>query len=141
MRFKRSDMPGMLAATVGPVLLMLILLQSFQLWDHHGSPILAILAMHIAIGGGLIGAFARFIRARDALLGLLLGLVLCVVGVLALQASDNDGTLPATMLKLGGVFFFLALNVLVVWQILANGLNPVLVRRDERRAEAAEESA
>ncbi len=139
MRFKRNDLPGILIATLGPVGLMFLLLTSFQLWHHHGSPILGMLSVNIAIGGGLIGAFSRFIKARDAVVGILLALVLCVVGVLALQASDNDGTAAATLLKLLGVVAFLALNVVVIQQILSNGLNPVLVRRDERRAAAEEQ--
>jgi hypothetical protein len=139
MRFKRNDLPGILIATLGPVGLMFLLLTSFQLWHHHGSPILGMLSANIAIGGGLIGAFSRFIKARDAVVGILVALVLCVVGVLALQASDNDGTAAATLLKLLGVVAFLVLNVVVIQQILSNGLNPVLVRRDERRAAAEEQ--
>jgi hypothetical protein len=139
MRFKRNDLPGILIATLGPVGLMFLLLTSFQLWHHHGSPILGMLSANIAIGGGLIGAFSRFIKARDAVVGILLALVFCVVGVLGLQASDNDGTTAATLLKLLGVVAFLVLNVVVIQQILSNGLNPVLVRRDERRAATEEQ--
>src|SRR3546814_11053188 len=110
MRFKRNDLPGILIATLGPVALMFLLLTSFQLWHHHGSPILGMLSVNIAVGGGLIGAFSRFIKARDAVVGLLLALVLCVVGVLALQASDNDGTTAATLLKLVGVVTFMEIG-------------------------------
>jgi predicted tellurium resistance membrane protein TerC len=115
---------------------MFLILTSYQLWHHHGTPILGMLSVNIAVVGGLLGAFSRFIKARDSLIALLLALILCIGGVLGLQASDNDGTALATLLKLTGVLVFLALNVLVVQQILANGLNPILTRRDERRAAA-----
>lgn len=134
MRFKRNDLPGILIAVLGPVGLMFLILASYQLWDHHGTPILGMLSVNIAVGGGLLGAFSRFIKARDSLIVLLLALVLCIGSVLGLQASDNDGTAIATLLKLTGVLVFMALNVLVIQQILVNGLNPILARRDERRA-------
>lgn len=140
MRFQRSDLPGLIVAVVGPVLLFVLLLEAYQLWSHHGSPILGILSVHIAIGGGIVGAFWRFIRARDAVIGLTLGLVMVVVGVLALQASGNDGSLFSTLLKLVGVLLFGALNVVFVQQLLWNGLNPVLVRRDQARAAADEQA-
>jgi protein-S-isoprenylcysteine O-methyltransferase Ste14 len=139
MRFKRSDIPGMVVAVVGPVALFFVLLESYQLWSHHGSPILGILSVHLAIGGGLLGGFARFIKARDTVLGLLGALVLCIVGVLGLQASGNDDTI-ASILKILGIIIFLILNVVVVWQILVYGLNPILVRRDERAAAAQEQA-
>ncbi len=135
MRFKRSDLPGMAVAVLGPVALMFLLLESYQLWDHHGSPILGILSVNLAIGGGLVGAFWRFIRARDTVIGLALALALCVIGVLALQQADQDGTAIATLLKIGGVLTFLALNVIFIQQILVHGVNPMLVRREERAAE------
>lgn len=140
MRFQRSDLPGLLVAVVGPVLLFFLLLEAYQLWSHHGSPILGIISVNLAIGGGLVGAFWRFIRARDAVIGLALGLVLVVGGVLALQASGNDGTTLAMLLKLVGVVLFLALNVVFVQQLLSNGLNPILVRRDEAKAAADEQA-
>ena len=137
MRFKRSDIPGMLIATLGPVALMFLLLESYQLWDHHGSPILAILSTNLAIVGGLIGAFWRFVRNRDAVIGLALGLALCIAGILTLRATGDDGTAVASFLKVGAVLFFLLLNAVVIWQFLAHGLNPILVRRDEQHAAAA----
>ncbi|MEX1022372.1 MAG: hypothetical protein WD058_04405 [Dehalococcoidia bacterium] len=140
MRFKRSDLPGLAVAVVGPVLLFLLLLESYQLWTHHGSPLLGILSVNIAVVGGLIGAFSRFIKSWDTVLGLVLFLMLCILGVFSLQWSGNDGTAFATSLKIAGVLLFLALNVLVVWQILSHGLNPILDRREQRRA-AQEEQA
>lgn len=139
MRFKRNDIPGMLVATLGPVALFLLLLESYQLWHHHGSPILGMLSVNLAIGGGLIGAFSRFIKAKDTALGLLLALIFCALGVIGLQASGNDGVI-ANILKIAGILIFGILNVVVIWQILVYGVNPMLVRRDERAA-AAEEQA
>lgn len=140
MRFKRSDLPGMAVAVLGPVALMFLLLESYQLWGHHGSPILGILSAHIAIGGGLIGAFWRFVRARDTVIGLALALALAIIGVLVLQQVDQDGTFFATLLKIVSVVVFLVLNVVIIQQILVHGVNPMLVRREERQA-ALEEQA
>ena len=53
MRFKRADMPGLAIAVLGPVGLFVLLLEAYDLWNHHGSPLLGILSVHIAIGGGL----------------------------------------------------------------------------------------
>lgn len=136
MRFKRADLPGMLIATVAPVAMFVLLVASYDLWRHHGTPLLGILSVHIAIGAGIIGAFSRFIRSWELTLGALVLLLGCVVGVLLLQRSGNDGTAAATALKLGGVVAFGILNVAVVQQILVNGLNPVLVRREARQAAA-----
>ncbi|MDO9445719.1 MAG: hypothetical protein Q7K37_10435 [Dehalococcoidia bacterium] len=136
MRFKRADLPGMLIAMVAPAAMFVLLVASYDLWYHHGTPLLGILSVHIAIGAGIIGAFARFIRSWELTLGALALLLGCVVGVLLLQRSGNDGTAAATALKLGGVVSFGILNVAVVQQILVNGLNPVLVRREARQAAA-----
>ncbi|MCK9486151.1 MAG: hypothetical protein M0R73_05525 [Dehalococcoidia bacterium] len=141
MRFKRSDVPGMLIAVLGPVALMFLLLESYQLWDHHGTPILGILSANLAIVGGLVGGFWRFVRARDVVIGLALALALSVIGVLILQQVGEDGTAAATLLKVVAVMLFLALNVVVVQQFLVHGLNPILVRREERRAALLEEQA
>ena len=136
MRFKRADLPGMLIAMVAPAAMFVLLVASYDLWHHHGTPLLGILSVHIAIGAGIIGAFSRFIRSWELTLGALALLLGCVVGVLLLQRSGNDGTAAATALKLGGVVAFGILNVAVVQQILVNGLNPVLVRREARQAAA-----
>jgi len=141
MRFQRQDMPGLLVAVFGSLALFFLVLEAYQLWDHHGSPLLGIISVHIAIGGGLIGAFWRFVKNKDAIVGVALALVLAVIGVLVLQATDSDGTALATGLKIVGVLLFLVLNVLIVWQLLSHGLNPILQRRDERRAAEAEAEA
>lgn len=136
MRFKRADLPGIFIAVVAPVVLFVILVAAYDLWHHHGSPLLGILSVHIAIGAGLIGAFSRFIKNWEPTLiavGLLVG---AIVGVLVLQWTDNDGTAFATALKLGGVAAFGLANVTIAQQLLVNGLNPILVRRDAKRAAA-----
>lgn len=140
MRFQRRDLAGMTIAVAGPVLLFLLVVESYQLWDHHGSPLLAIIATNLAIGGGLIGAFWRFVRSKDAVIGLGLALVLTVVAILVIQGGDAEGGALDTTLKLLGVLLFMTLNAVVIWQLLVHGLNPMLQRRDERRAAPAETS-
>ncbi len=141
MRFKRADMPGLAIAVLGPLGLFFLLLESYQLWHHHGSPILGILSVHIAIGGGLIGGLWRFVRANDAVIGLALALALCIVGIFVIRASGSDDTAIAMILKLAAIAVFLALNAVVIQQLLWNGLNPILQRRDDARAAAAEQQS
>jgi hypothetical protein len=137
MRFKRGDLVGMAIATLAPVAMFLLVLAAYELWDHHGSPLLAIVSTNVAIGAGLIGAFSRFIRNWDVVGGLALLLALAVLAVVIMQRTGNDGTALASGVKLLGVALFLGLNVAVVWQFLKHGLEPVLARRDERRAAQA----
>lgn len=141
MRFKRADMPGLAIAVLGPVLLFLLLLEAYQLWDHHGSPILGMLSVNIAVGGGLIAGLWRFVKARDVVVGLALGIVLAVAAVFVLRGTGSGDTAFANVLKLLAIVLFLALNAVVVQQLLWNGLNPILQRRDDARAAAAEEQA
>ena len=58
---------------------------------------------------------------------------LCVLGVLYLQRAEMDGGL-AMALKWLGLLLFLALNVVLIVDVIAVAVNPYLVRRDERRA-------
>ena len=141
MRFKRADMPGLAIAVLGPVGLFVLILESYQLWNHHGSPLLGIISVHIAIGGGLIAGLWRFVKARDVVLSLALALALAIAGVLILQSSGSDDSIFSTALKLIGVGLFLALNVVIIKELLWNGLNPILQRRDDAKATAAEEQA
>ncbi|MPZ98463.1 MAG: hypothetical protein GEU80_03835 [Dehalococcoidia bacterium] len=138
MRFKRQDLPGILIATVAPVLIAVLFLSSYELWDHHGTPLLPTVIVNLAVGAGIIGALSRFIRNWDMVMAVVLVLVISVVGVLALQQSDNDGTALATALKWVGVVSFLALNLVIVLQLLTNGLIPILNRRETRQREEAE---
>ena len=141
MRFKRADMPGLAIAFLEPVALFLLILESYQLWHHHGSPILGMLSVNIAIGGGVIAGLWRFVRATDAVIGLALALALCVLAVFVIRGSGNDGSALATILKLAAIGLFLALNVVVIQQLLWNGLNPILQRRDDAKAAAAAEQS
>lgn len=141
MRFKRADMPGLAIAVLGPVALFLLVLESYDLWYHHGSPLLGILSVHIAIGGGLLAGLWRFVQARDTVIGLALALALAIAGVFILRSSGNDGSAFSTMLKLISVGLFLALNAVVIQQLLWNGLNPILQRRDDAKAALGEEQA
>jgi hypothetical protein len=127
-----------LIAVGGPVGLMLLFLASFEAWDHHGTPLLGAMAGNLAVGGGLLAAFTRFIRNWDVILGLVLGLVISVVVVITLQQTDNDGTALATTLKWIGVVSFLGLNVLIPLQIINNGVIPMLNRNEARRAAESE---
>jgi len=138
MRFHRSDLPGLLIATLGPVGLMLLFLSAFDTWQHHGTPLLGAMSANLAIGGGLLAAFTRFIRSWDVILGLLLALVLSIGAVIVLQQTGDDGTALATTLKWVGVVSFLALNVVVTLQIINNGLIPMLNRNEARRAAESE---
>lgn len=141
MRFKRADMPGLAIAVLGPVLLLLLLIETYQLWDHHGSPILGMLSVNFAVGGGLIAGLWRFVKARDAVVGLALGIVLAVAAVFVLRETDSGDTAFANVLKLLAIVLFLALNAVIVQQLLWNGLNPILQRRDDAKAAAANEQA
>ena len=138
MKFQRGDVPGLLIAVGGPVGLMLLFLASFDVWDHHGTPLLGAMAGNIAVGGGLLAAFARFIRSWDLILGLLVVLALSVGVVIGLQQAGEDGTNFALMAKWIGVIAFLALNIVIPLQYINNGLIPMLNRRDERRAAESE---
>lgn len=134
MRFKRSDLPGILIATVAPALLFWLLVRSFGLEEHHGTPLLGALSGNVAAGAGVLAVLSRFVRRWDRVmvaLGLLAG---CVAGVLVLQWTGNDGTPLATALKLGGVLLFGVVNLFVVMDVLVHGLNPSLQRRDARLA-------
>ena len=134
-------MPGLAIAVLGPVLLFLLLLEAYQLWDHHGSPILGMLSVNIAVGGGLIAGLWRFVKARDVVVGLALGIVLAVAAVFVLRETGSGDSAFANVLKLLAIVLFLALNAVVVPHLLWNGLNPILQRRDDAKAAAAEEQA
>ena len=103
MRFHRSDLPGILIATLGPAGLMLIFLSSFDVWSHLGTPLLGAIAGNLAIGGGLLAAFTRFIRRWDLINGLLIVLSLAIVTVITLQQTGGDDTAIATIAKWVGV--------------------------------------
>lgn len=140
MRFKRSDLPGILIATVAPALLFWLIVRAFGLEHHHGTPLLSALAGNIAGGAGTFAVFSRFVRHWDRVVVALALLAGCAAGVLVLQWTGNDGSSLSTALKLAGVLLFGVINLLVIWDALVHGLNPSLQRRDARltgeRAEA-----
>ena len=136
MRFHRSDLPGILIATLAPVGLMLLFLASFETWHHEGTPLVGAMAGNIAVGGGLLAAFTRFIRNWDIPLASILLMLACAAAVVVLQETGNDGT-GANALKWLGLLGFLVFNISVVLQILSYGLLPAL---DQRAARIAAES-
>ena len=138
MRFHRSDLPGILIAALGPAGLMLIFLSSFDVWDHHGTPLLGAMAGNLAIGGGLLAAFTRFIRSWNLINGLLIALAIAIVTVITLQQTGGDGTAIATIAKWVGVISFLALNVIIPLQFISNGLIPLLNRKEAKQTSEPE---
>lgn len=134
MRFKRSDLPGILIATVAPAALFTLLVVAFNLQLHHGTPLLGALAGNIAGGAGVLAVLSRFVRRWERVVIALTLLIACVVGVIMLQRTGNDGGAFATSLKLSGVLLFLVINLFVVLDVMVHGLNPSLQRRDARLA-------
>ena len=138
MRFKRSDLPGILVALAAPVALTALFFTAFDVWHHEHTPLLGFMAVNIAVGGGVAAAFSRFIRNWDAPIALLLILIGVVLAVIWIQRTGNDGTALATGLKWAGVIAFLLLNAVVLVQVLSAGVLPILDRRDARRRAAAD---
>lgn len=139
MRFKLQDLPGIAIALLAGPALMLLFLASFEVWGHHGTPLLGAMGSNLGIAAGLAAVFSRFIFKWDVPLAFV-ALILGVVGtVFWLQNTDNDGGALATSLKWVGVFSFFGLNLAIVYQLVQNGLLPILDRRDARRAEAETE--
>lgn len=134
MRFKRADLPGILIATLGPAGMMLLVTAAYGLWEHHGDPILPTIALHLAVGAGLLAAVSRFISHWGTVGMLLALLAAAIVTVLILQRTGNDGTTFATLMKISGVMLFLLVNAVIVIDVIWNGLGPVLERRDARRS-------
>ena len=137
MRFRRSDLPGLLIAVAAPPLLMLLFLASFDVWRHQGSPLLGFMAGNFAGAVGLAAIFSRFIRRWEWPLALLGVLAAVIGGIIWIQRTGNDGTAFATALKWIALADFALLNVAVGLQVLTNGLLPILDRRDARRAAEA----
>ena len=138
MRFKRADLVGILFAALAPVAAMVLFLAAFEVWGHHGTPLLGFMSANIAIAVGLMAAFTRFIKNWDLIGGSFGLLVLLIATVIMLQRADNDGS-AATLLKWAALIDFLVLNIAIGWQVLNNGLMPVVYRRDARLAAEAEE--
>lgn len=134
MRFKRSDLPGILIASVAPALLFWLFVRSFGLEHHHGTPLLGAMSGNIAGGAATFAVFSRFVRRWDRVVIPTVLLIGCAVGVLVLQRTGDDGSAFATGLKIGGVLMFGLVNIAIILDVLVNGLNPSLQRRDARLA-------
>ena len=134
MRFSRSDLPGLAVALLAGPALMVLYLASFEVWGHRGTPILGFIATNLGLAVGGAAIFARFILKWDVPLAALGALIAVVAAVNWAQHTDNDGTALATALKWAGAVAFLVLNVSIAWQVLRNGLLPLLDRHDARRA-------
>ena len=134
MRFKRSDIPGFVIAVLAPPLLTLLIFNSYEIWHHRGTPLLGTVAANFGIMAGLLTVFARFVRNWDVpmVIGFALGTIVFVI--LWMQRMGFDHTPTATTLKWVALLTFFALNASIGWQVLNNGLLPVLDRRDARRA-------
>lgn len=134
MRFKRSDLPGILIASVAPALLFWLFVRSFELEYHHGTPLLGAMSGNIAGGAATFAVLSRFVRRWDRVVIPLVLLIGCIAGVLVLQRTGNDGSSFATVLKIGGVLLFGVINIAIILDVLVHGLNPSLQRRDARLA-------
>lgn len=133
MKFKKNDFLGIvLAALAGPGM-FLIILSAYDLWDHRHSPLLGFLAVNIAIGGGLIGAFSRYIKNIGRFLTLVLLLLTFAFAVKMLQWTGNGDSGYKILFIWLGVLDFLILNLVVGWEFLANGLVPALDRKKEKK--------
>ena len=135
MRFSRSDWPGIVIAVLaGPALMFLVLAAT------KGTPLLGFMAGNIGLAVGLAALFSRFILKWDIPITALVAILAAVGAVKWIQVSGNDGTRLATGVKWAGVFAFVVLNVAVAWQLVTNGLAPLLDRFDEWRARRAADS-
>lgn len=134
MRFRRADLPGIAVAALIPALLSYIVFAGWDLLHHEGTPLLSMVATNFAIAGGVIAYLTRYIAHWRAF-GIMAGLLaIAVAGVFFVQFTGRDHTLFATALKWAGLLLFLALNALLVVDLLIVAVNPYLVRREERRA-------
>ncbi|MSQ41525.1 MAG: hypothetical protein EXR65_00575 [Dehalococcoidia bacterium] len=136
MRFTRGDLPGFVIALLAPPALMLLFLASYETWDHRGTPLLGFMAVNIAVAAAVAAVFSRFVRRWEVPLAMLLVLAAAAAGVIALQRSGHNGGAAATLLKWVGLIDFLLLNLAIGYQVLSNGLLPVLDRHAARRAAA-----
>ncbi len=134
MRFTRADWPGLAIAVLAGPLLMVLFLAAFEAWGHHGTPLLGFMGSNLGIAVGMAAVFARFVRNWEWPLVFVAVIAVSVGAVYWAQHSGNDGTAVATGLKWLGVAGFAGLNVAVLWQMLTNGIVPMLDRSEARRA-------
>jgi|TARA_B110001454_G_scaffold77610_1_gene75171 hypothetical protein len=133
MRFQKRDMIGILFAMTAPMLAMWLVLSAFDLWNFHDTPMLGALlggvAVNIAIGAGILGAFSRFIKSWDWIGGLGITLFAAIALVVVLQRVGHGSGLPANLVKILCVFLFLGLNINIIVQLVRNGVDPWLLRK------------
>lgn len=138
MRFSHDDIAGFAIATLAPPAILLLFLASYETWDHRGTPLLSFVASNVAVAAGLAAVFSRFVRRWELPLALFTLLVGIVIAVNVMQRTGDDGTTMSTALKWLGVLDFLLLNAAIGYQVMTNGLLPVLDRRSARLAVEAE---
>ena len=146
MRFARADLPGLAIAVIAGPLLMVLFLAAFETWGHRGTPLLGFMGANLGIAVGAAAVFARFIRRWDWPIAFAAVIAVSVATVYWAQQSGNDGTALATLLKWLGVAGFVGLNLNIFWQLLNNGILPVIERHERlqrldarRAADLAEE--
>ena len=139
MRFQKRDMIGILFAITAPMLAMWLVLSAFDLWNFHDTSMLGALlggvAVNIAIGAGILGAFSRFIKSWDWIGGLGITLFAAIALVVVLQRVGHGSGLPANLVKILCVFLFLGLNINIIVQLVRNGVDPWLLRKSSALSE------
>ncbi len=132
-------MIGILFAMTAPMLAMWLVLSAFDLWNFHDTSMLGALlggvAVNIAIGAGILGAFSRFIKSWDWIGGLGITLFAAIALVVVLQRVGHGSGLPANLVKILCVFLFLGLNINIIVQLVRNGVDPWLLRKSSAPSE------
>jgi len=132
-------MIGILFAMTAPMLAMWLVLSAFDLWNFHDTSMLGALlggvAVNIAIGAGILGAFSRFIKSWDWIGGLGIALFAAIALVVVLQRVGHGSGLPANLVKILCVFLFLGLNINIIVQLVRNGVDPWLLRKSSAPSE------
>lgn len=117
-----------------PAVLSYIVFQGWGLLHVEGAPTLGIVSSQFAVGGGILAYLMRYLRHRQTFEAFAELAGVAVLGVILIQYAEADHTIWSLALKWLGLLFFLALNVVLIVDVLAVAVNPYLVRADERRA-------
>jgi hypothetical protein len=133
MKFTKNDYLGIILATLAGPGIFLIILSAYDLWDHRHTPLLGFLAVNVAIGGGIIGAFSRFIKNKTRLVTLIAILIICILAIKLLQWTDNGESSLKLLFIWLGIIDFMLINAIIGWELLANGLVPALDRIKEKK--------
>ncbi|MFA7249328.1 MAG: hypothetical protein WC273_06795 [Dehalococcoidia bacterium] len=134
MRFKQSDLGAIVVAALFPAMLSFVVFHGWGLLHHEGTPLLSIIATTLAIGSGAAAYLMRFLVHREGFGVLAVLWVLTVAGIIEMQLAEIDHTGAALALKWVSLLVFLALNALLIADVLSVAVNPYLERRDARRA-------